>query len=40
MYQNAIYICTSCTAKFAYFQRKNADVCRTQGVWHVIQVFF
>ena len=28
------------TAKFADFQRKNADVSRTQGVCHLIHIFF
>ena len=28
------------TTKFADFQRKNADVNRTQGVCHVILIFF
>ena len=27
-------------AKFADFQRKNADVSNTQGVCHVIDIFF
>ena len=27
-------------AKFADFRRKNADVSRTQGVCHVIHIFF
>ena len=27
-------------AKFADFQRKNADVSRTQGVCHMIHIFF
>ena len=27
-------------AKFADFQRKNADVSRTQGVCHLIHIFF
>ena len=28
------------TTKFADFQRKSADVSRTQGVCHVILIFF
>ena len=28
------------TVKFADFQSKNADVSKTQGVCHVIQIFF
>ena len=27
-------------AKFADFQWKNADFCRTQGVYYVIHIFF
>ena len=26
-------------AKFADYQQKNADICRTQGVCHVIHIF-
>ena len=40
MYQNAIYICFLDIAKFADFRRKIADVNRTQGVCHVIHIFF
>ena len=35
MYQNAIYI-----RKFADLPWKNADVSRTQGLCHVIYIFF
>ena len=31
MYQNTIYICISCIAKFVDSRWKNADVSRTQG---------
>ena len=27
-------------AKFADFRWKNTDVSRTQGVWHVLHIFF
>ena len=40
MYQNAIYIGFLDMTKFVYFRWKNADVNRTQGLYHVIHVFF
>ena len=41
IYQNAIYICILWyRAKFADFWWKNADVSRTQGVCHVIDIIF
>ena len=40
MYRNAIYICILDIAKFADFQWKNVDISRTQGVFHVINIFF
>ena len=40
MYENAIYICIFDIAKFDDFQWKNDDVSRTQGVCHVIHIFF
>ena len=40
MYQNAIVFVFPETAKFADFRRKNADVSRTQKVFHVIHIVF
>ena len=40
MYQNATYICISWYNKICWFPVKNADVSRTQGVCHVIHIFF
>ena len=40
MYQNAIDICISWYNKFCCFPVKNADVSQTQGVCHVIHIFF
>ena len=40
MYQNAIIAVFLDIAKFVDFRWKNADVSRTQGVCHVIHIFF
>ena len=37
---NAIYICVSWYKKVADFQWKNADISKTQGVCHMIYIFF
>ena len=40
LYQNKSISVFSDIAKFADFQRKNADVSTTQGVFHVTDIFF
>ena len=40
MYQNTIYICIFWYSKICWFPMKNADVSRTQGLYHVIHLFF
>ena len=40
MYQNGIFVCISRHRKIGYFRPKNADIGRTQGVCHVIHIFF
>ena len=40
MHQNVIYICISWYRKICWFPVKNADVSRTQGVYHMIYLFF
>ena len=40
IYQNAAYICISWYSKICRFPVKNADASRTQGVCHVIHIFF
>ena len=40
MYQNAIYICFSWYNQIYLFLWKNVDVSRTQGVFHMIHIFF
>ena len=40
MYQNAIYTCISWYYKISQFSVKNADVSRSQGVFHMIYIFF
>ena len=39
MCQNAIYICISWYSKIFWFPTKNADVSRTEGVYHLIHIF-
>ena len=40
MYQNESISVFSDIAKFSDFRFKNADVSTTQGVYHVIHIFF
>ena len=40
MYLNGISICISWYSKICWFLVKNADVSRTQGVYHVIHIVF
>ena len=40
MYRNAIYICSSWYSTIFRFPVKNADVSRTPGLFHVINIFF
>ena len=40
MSENVIYIYISWFSKIYWFPVKNADFSRTQGVYHVIYIFF
>ena len=40
MYENPIYMCILDVAKFDDLQWKNADVSRTQRMYHLIYKFF